>query len=161
MHYVILWIVLSRMSIQPAHAHRGKRDGMTKSSAWGELVPRSGEDYGDKGMVYPASPAGLVLRSWLVGSDLHSGRNGQPRKQQSCHDVTMSEVVSSVIIATLLCILIFDCIRRVELCKLQTQSMHHRTTHPWDSPGQSLLLSRVLFSSLSRCQMLEIVSSAM
>src|SRR6266436_10309174 len=57
--------------------------------------------------------------------------------------------------------LIFDCIRRVELCKLQTQSMHHRTTHPWDSPGQSLLLSRVLFSSLSRCQMLEIVSSAM
>jgi len=119
---------------------------MTKSSAWGELVPRSGEDYGDKGMVYPASPAGLVLRSWLVGSDLHSGRNGQPRKQQSCHDVTMSEVVSSVIIATLLCILIFDCIRRVELCKLQTQSMHHRTTHPWDSPGQSLLpFSRSVF----------------
>src|SRR6266852_6975100 len=72
MHYVILWIVLSRMSIQPAHAHWGKRDGMTKSSAWGELVPRSGEDYGDKGMVYPASPAGLVLRSRLVGSDFRA-----------------------------------------------------------------------------------------
>jgi hypothetical protein len=38
----------------------------------------------------------------LVGSDLHSGWNGQPGTNN--HAMTMSEVVSSIIIATLLCI---------------------------------------------------------
>ena len=38
---------------------------MTKSSAQGICAPLRA-DYGDKYMVYPASPAGLVLRSRLV-----------------------------------------------------------------------------------------------
>src|SRR6266481_6813227 len=75
MHYVILWIVLSRMSIQPAHAHRGKRDGMTKSSAWGICAPLRARLWRQEHGLYPASPAGLVLRSRLVGIDLHACRH--------------------------------------------------------------------------------------
>jgi hypothetical protein len=39
-----------------------------KSTAWRICVPLR-QDYGDKGMVYPAFPAGLVLRSGLVERD--------------------------------------------------------------------------------------------
>src|SRR5260370_29948193 len=43
-------------------AHKGKRMEL-RNHLRRKFVPRSGQDYGDKSMVYPASPAGLVLRS--------------------------------------------------------------------------------------------------
>ena len=38
-------------------------------SLHGEFVHRTGQDYGDKSMVYPAFPTRLVLRSGLVERD--------------------------------------------------------------------------------------------
>src|SRR6267378_6123309 len=45
-------------------AHKGKRMEL-RNHLRREFVPRSGQDYGDKSMVSPASPAGLVLRSGI------------------------------------------------------------------------------------------------
>src|SRR6266478_9250093 len=52
-------------------AHKGKRMEL-RNHLRREFVPRSGQDYGDKSMVSPASPAGLVLRSRLVGTYLRA-----------------------------------------------------------------------------------------
>src|SRR6266850_5987749 len=49
-------------------AHKGKRMELRNHLHKG-FVPRSGQDYGDKSMVSPASPAGLVLRSRLGFSE--------------------------------------------------------------------------------------------
>src|SRR6266403_5624223 len=60
-HYAILWIVLSRMSIQPALRTQGQTDGMTKSSAWGTCAPLRGrlwrQGHGLSGFPSGISPA--------------------------------------------------------------------------------------------------------
>jgi hypothetical protein len=52
------------MSIQPA-AHIRENGQNDEIIGVGNLCPAAGktQDYGDKNMVYPACPAGLVLRS--------------------------------------------------------------------------------------------------
>src|SRR6266851_8448954 len=76
-------------------AHKGKRMER-RNHLHREFVPRSGQDYGDKSMVSPASPAGLVLRSrhlvrksnademrvsrYLSGETSHNGTSGSFRQ---------------------------------------------------------------------------------
>src|SRR5467141_5233320 len=68
-HYVILWIVLSRMSIQPALRTQGQTDGMTKSSAWGTCAPLRGrlwrQGHGLSGFPSGISPAKSASRQRL------------------------------------------------------------------------------------------------
>src|SRR5229473_7635354 len=66
-HYAILWIVLSRMSIQPAQRTQGQTDGMTKSSAWGICAPLRarlwGQEHGFSGFPGGISPAKSACRN--------------------------------------------------------------------------------------------------
>jgi hypothetical protein len=63
-------------------------------------VHRSGQDYGDKSMVYPPSPAGLVLRSRVKTPSLSQSSSMAARRLSASLALKTSNKFRSIIFST-------------------------------------------------------------
>src|SRR5882724_10008256 len=80
-------------------AHKGKRMEL-RNHLRRKFVHRTGQDFGDKSMVYPASPAGLVLRSRVKTPSLSQSSSMAARRLSSSLALKASNKFRSIIFST-------------------------------------------------------------